>query len=205
MPLSATDRPSLVGEHDHGGPSDFDLDPELRALQRTDVRPLRAAAVLVPLVAASDRSGIDVLLTKRTQHVATHKGQIAFPGGKVEPADPDPLTAALRETEEEVGIDRRFVEPLGYLDTYMTRTGFLVTPVVGLLHAGFEIRPDPREVDIVFHVPFSYLMDAANHRIDSAEFNGRSRRFYAIPYGEHYIWGATAGMLKNLHERLCRP
>lgn len=163
-------------------------------------RPLRPAAVLVPLV---DRpGGLTVLLTRRTAHLAHHAGQVSFPGGHIEPDDGGPVDTALRETEEEVGLDRRHVEVIGHLDTYVTRTGFVVTPVVGIVHPPFSTTPDPHEVDEVFEVPLAFLMDPANHQKCSAEFEGTTRHFYAMPYGRHFIWGATAGMLINLYEVL---
>jgi 8-oxo-dGTP pyrophosphatase MutT (NUDIX family) len=163
-------------------------------------RPLRPAAVLVPLV---DRpEGLTVLLTRRTTHLAHHAGQVSFPGGHIEPDDGGPMDTALRETEEEVGLDRRHVEVIGHLDTYVTRTGFVVTPVVGIVHPPFATTPDPHEVDEVFEVPLAFLMDPANHQKCSAEFEGTTRHFYAMPYDRHFIWGATAGMLINLYEVL---
>jgi 8-oxo-dGTP pyrophosphatase MutT (NUDIX family) len=163
-------------------------------------RPLRAAAVLVPLVDRPD--GLTVLLTRRTAHLAHHAGQVSFPGGHIELDDGGPVDTALRETEEEVGLDRRHVEVIGHLDTYVTRTGFVVTPVVGIVHPPFSTKPDPHEVDEVFEVPLAFLMDPANHQKCSAEFEGTTRYFYAMPYDQHFIWGATAGMLMNLYEVL---
>jgi 8-oxo-dGTP pyrophosphatase MutT (NUDIX family) len=160
----------------------------------------RAAAVLVPIVARQE--GMTVLLTQRPDHLPSHPGQIAFPGGKVEADDGSPLAAALRETEEEIGLDRAFVEVLGFLDTYQTATGFRICPVVALVRPGFELVLDPAEVAEAFEVPFGFLMDPANHRRHAREWRGRSRSYYAMPYGERYIWGATAGMLRNLYERL---
>lgn len=165
-------------------------------------RPLKPAAVLVPLV---DRpGGLTVLLTQRTRHLAHHAGQVSFPGGHIEPEDGGPVETALRETEEEVGLLRDRVEIVGHLDTYVTRTGFVVTPVVGIVKPPIDVKPDPHEVETVFEVPLAFLMDPANHQRCSAEFEGVARHFYAMPYGEHYIWGATAGMLVNLYEILHR-
>lgn len=164
--------------------------------------PLKPAAVLIPLI---DRpEGLSVLLTRRTAHLAHHAGQVSFPGGHIEPADEGPADTALRETEEEVGIDRGSIEVLGHLDIYVTRTGFVVTPVVALVHPPFTLRPDAHEVDEVFEVPLAFLLDPANHQKCSAEFEGVTRHFYAMPYGRHFIWGATAGMLVNLYEVLCK-
>jgi 8-oxo-dGTP pyrophosphatase MutT (NUDIX family) len=155
------------------------------------------AAVLVPLV---DRApGVTVLLTQRTDDMPSHAGQVAFPGGRVQADDADSIATALRETEEEVGLERRFVQVIGAFDHYRTGTGFEITPIVGIVTPGFTTRADPREVADVFEVPLAHFLDERNHRIDSRTVaEGRERRYYAMPYGERYIWGATAGMLKNL-------
>jgi 8-oxo-dGTP pyrophosphatase MutT (NUDIX family) len=160
----------------------------------------RPAAVLVPLI---DRAqGVTVLLTQRTADMPSHAGQVAFPGGRCQDDDADAVATALRETEEEVGLDRRFVEVVGAVDRYRTGTGYDITPVVGIVRPGFVTRADPREVADVFEVPLGHFLDERNHRIDSRQVgegaNRRDRRYYAMPYGERYIWGATAGMLKNL-------
>ncbi|MBY0320156.1 MAG: CoA pyrophosphatase [Reyranella sp.] len=157
----------------------------------------RPAAVLVPLVRRE--SGITVLLTQRTEDMPSHAGQIAFPGGRKQAEDADAKDTALRETEEEVGISRNFVQVVGEVDHYRTGTGYEIAPVVGIVTPGFTIHADPREVADVFEVPLSHFLDAQNHRIDSRVWQGRERRYYAMPYGDRYIWGATAGMLKNLH------
>lgn len=157
----------------------------------------RAASVLVPLV---DReSGVTVLLTQRTDDMPSHAGQIAFPGGRRQAEDVDAVATALRETEEEVGLDRSFVDVVGMVDHYRTGTSYEITPVVGIVTPGFTIKADPREVADVFEVPLDHFLDERNHRIDSRVWQGRERRYYAMPYGKRYIWGATAGMLKNLH------
>ena len=174
---------------------DHELNPGMYPLEEP-----RAAAVLVPLV---DRTaGLTILLTQRTEHLARHAGQIAFPGGRVEEGDADAVAAALRETEEEIGLDRRHVEPVGQLDRYVTRTGFTVTPVVGIVSLPFELKLDPSEVADSFEVPLDFILDPANRQRHSAEYQGVARYFYAFPYGERYIWGATAGMLVNLAELL---
>ncbi len=156
----------------------------------------KPAAVLVPLVKRS--SGVTVLLTQRTDDMPSHAGQVAFPGGRRQAEDVDAVATALRETEEEVGLERRFVEVIGTMDHYRTGTSYEITPVVGMVEPDFTPRADPREVAAIFEVPLSHFLDAANHRIDSRVWQGRERRYYAMPYGERYIWGATAGMLKNL-------
>ncbi len=160
--------------------------------------PPRPAAVLVPIVA---HQSLSVLLTQRTEHLPSHAGQISFPGGKAESGDADPIATALRESHEEIGLEPRFVEPLGYLDAYHTGTGFRIFPVVALVQVGFQLRPDPSEVADVFEVPLAFLMDEQNHRTDERAWRGGMRRFYAMPYQERYIWGATAGIVKNMHRR----
>lgn len=162
--------------------------------------PLKPAAVLVPLLC--HRNALHILLTHRAANLARHAGQIAFPGGRVDPGDPDPAACALRETEEEIGLPRRQVRLLGALDPYLTATGYVVAPIVGAVAPGFRLRLDPGEVASSFEVPLDFVLDESNHRLESGEFQGRERHWWAIPYGEHYIWGATAGMLRNLRERL---
>jgi 8-oxo-dGTP pyrophosphatase MutT (NUDIX family) len=161
---------------------------------------LMPAAVLVPIVMRPPE--LTVLLTQRSAHLAAHAGQISFPGGSVEAQDTDPVDAALRETEEEVGLPRSHVEVVGRLDTYVTSTGFEVTPVVGLVRVPYPVRPDPFEVAEVFEVPLAFIIDPANRQRHSREYKGRTRTFYALPYEQRYIWGATAGMLVNLAEVL---
>jgi 8-oxo-dGTP pyrophosphatase MutT (NUDIX family) len=156
----------------------------------------RPAAVLVPLVVRAP--GVTVLLTQRTEDMPSHAGQIAFPGGRRQANDADSVATALRETEEEVGLERRLVDVVGAFDQYRTGTGYEITPVVGIVTPGFTTHADPREVADVFEVPLSHFLDESNHRIDSRQWQGRERRYYAMPFGERYIWGATAGMLKNL-------
>ena len=159
------------------------------------------AAVLIPLVVRAD--GISVLLTRRTAHLDHHAGQISFPGGRVEDSDTDEVAAALRETQEEIGLDPRHIEVLGRLESYVTITNFVVVPVVALVHPPFDLKPDPFEVDEVFEVPFAFVLDPANHQRHFREGpDGSKRYFYALPYGPHYIWGATAAMLVNLAEAL---
>jgi 8-oxo-dGTP pyrophosphatase MutT (NUDIX family) len=182
------------------GPSDFDLNPDLMAdLGAMD--PPRPAAVLVPIVM---REQLSVLFTVRTAHLKSHAGQISFPGGKIDDSDPHALATALREAEEEIGLDRAHVEPIGYLDNYRTGTGFSVLPVVGLVRPDFALTINEGEVAEVFEVPLAFLMNTENHQRHSREWRGRDRHFYAMPYGQRFIWGATAGMIKNLQERLLR-
>jgi 8-oxo-dGTP pyrophosphatase MutT (NUDIX family) len=161
--------------------------------------PARPAAVLVPVVAHAEPT---MLLTQRSSDMPDHSGQIAFPGGKIEPADGTPLDAALREAEEEIGLSRQHVRPLGYLLPFLSRTGYLITPVVGLVSPPFALTLNPREVTDAFEVPLSFLMDPRNHQRKSREFRGEQRHFYAMPFEDRYIWGITAGIIRNLWERL---
>jgi 8-oxo-dGTP pyrophosphatase MutT (NUDIX family) len=164
------------------------------------------AAVLVPLVQRED--GLHVLLTLRTAHLNDHAGQISFPGGRCEPEDGNPTETALRETVEETGLAREYIEVLGTLPVYQTATNFLVTPVVALIQPGFQLQPDTFEVEEVFEVPFSFLMDVANHQQRSLHTPMGERTFYAMPYDSpatkknYFIWGATAAMLRNLYHFL---
>jgi 8-oxo-dGTP pyrophosphatase MutT (NUDIX family) len=148
------------------------------------------------------RSELTILLTARTAHLSSHAGQIAFPGGKVETFDTGPLAAAIREAREEIDLDDAFIDPVGYLSPYRTGTGFIITPSVALVRPGFKLTANPDEVAEVFEVPFEFLMDEANHQIHSRAYGGAERRFYAMPYGERYIWGATAGIIRTLYRRL---
>ena len=159
----------------------------------------KPAAVLIPIV--SKASGPTVLLTRRTAHLSKHGGQIAFPGGKQDLGE-TPLAAALRETLEETGLAAEFISPLGYLDGYLTVTHYMVTPVVALVREGFKLQPHVHEVDEIFEVPLDFLMDPKNRQTQSREWKGTTRHFYVYPHGDRYIWGATAGMIKNLHDRL---
>ena len=169
-----------------------------------DARPgateLRAASVLVPIVAREDEP--TVLFTQRTAHLKSHSGQISFPGGRAEAADASPERTALRETLEEVGLPEARIEVLGRLPDYHTRTGYLITPVVGIVQPPFELQPDPNEVAEVFEVPLAFLMDVRNHQRHSREHEGMQRSYFAIPWRDRYIWGATAGMLVNLYRYL---
>ncbi len=180
------------------GRSDWDLDPELAA-DLAAMEPPRPAAVLVPIVAHAE---LTVLLTQRTDTLAKHPGQIAFPGGRIDAEDADAEAAARREAAEEIGLGGDYIETLGFLDGYRTGTGFHVTPVVALVRPGFHLTLHAGEVADAFEVPLRFLMDQANHQRHEREWRGRRRTFWAMPYGERYIWGATAGMLRNLHDRL---
>ena len=174
---------------------DNDLNPQMSMPTET-----KAAAVLVPLVLREEE--ITVLLTQRTNHLKAHAGQVSFPGGQVEKTDDSREAAALRETEEEIGVTREHIELIGHLDIYMTRTGYEITPVVGFVRPPFQVTPDPFEVAEVFEVPLKFLIAPANHQLMAREDKGSKRQFYAMQYQERYIWGATAGMLVNLSELL---
>jgi 8-oxo-dGTP pyrophosphatase MutT (NUDIX family) len=176
---------------------DHDVDPLARAIAA--VRPIKPAAVLVPVVARSEPM---VLLTRRAAHLSDHPGQIAFPGGKIDAGDASPLACALREAKEEIGLDARRVTPLGYLDVYMTTLGYRIVPVIARVEPGFSLALSRSEVDEAFEVPLAFLMEAANHEKHSREWQGFNRTYYAIPFGARYIWGVTAGILRNLYERI---
>ncbi len=160
----------------------------------------RPAAVLIPLLARPE--GVTMLLTQRASTLRQHSGQIAFPGGKIDPDDDGPLGAALREAEEEIGLSRQHVTPLGYLGPYFSTTGFRITPVVALMDADAPLSLNHCEVERVFETPFSFLMDPANHQTHEREWKGQMRRYFAMPHGDHYIWGVTAGIIRMLWLRL---
>jgi 8-oxo-dGTP pyrophosphatase MutT (NUDIX family) len=165
-------------------------------------QPVRPAAVLIAVV---DHAQPTVLLTQRAAHLHDHAGQISFPGGKIDPADASPLDAALREAWEEIGLAREFIDPIGYLDLYGTSFGFRILPTVARVRSGFGLNINEAEVDDAFEVPLSFLMDPGNHQVHSKEFRGIARSYYAMPFADRYIWGATAGILRVLYERICLP
>lgn len=162
-------------------------------------KPFRPAAVLMPIVA---REKPAFLFTQRAKELTTHSGQVAFPGGRIDPGDKDPSDAAMREAMEEVGLSREFITPLGYLDPYLSGTGFRIVPVVALVRSTFTLKLNPAEVRDAFEVPFDFLMSPENHLRHNREWRGLTRSYYAMSYGERYIWGATAGMIRRLYERL---
>jgi 8-oxo-dGTP pyrophosphatase MutT (NUDIX family) len=176
---------------------DLDLDPALWA--RAGVSATKPAAVLVPVV---DRDRPTVLLTQRTAELASHAGQIAFPGGRIDPHDESPVAAALREAKEEVGLLPMLVEPIGYLDLYLTFSGFRILPTVARVKPDFTLTLNPSEVTEAFEVPLDFLMAPANHQRKTRDWKGIARDYYAMPFGERYIWGITAGILRNLYERV---
>lgn len=177
--------------------TDYDLNPGWPA---PEIKTYRKAAVLVGLIDRGDDYG--VVLTLRPESMALHAGQVAFPGGRIDPGDVTPLAAALREASEEVGVDPLSVTILGQGDPYLTGTGFSISPFVGVLPPAFTPQPHPREVADVFETPLSFLMNPANHQRHEREFKGALRAYYAMPHNGRYIWGATAGMIRSLYDRL---
>jgi 8-oxo-dGTP pyrophosphatase MutT (NUDIX family) len=161
---------------------------------------LTPASVLIPIVLRP--AELTVLLTRRTAHLKSHSGQVSFPGGRAEIGDASPVATALRETREEIGLEGGSIEVLGCLGEYRTRTGYRVSPVVALVALPLALRLDPQEVEEAFEVPLSFLLDPVNHQRHTRVFQGREVRFTAMPYGRHYIWGATAAMLVNLYRDL---
>jgi 8-oxo-dGTP pyrophosphatase MutT (NUDIX family) len=176
--------------------SDYDLNPEVSL---PSGRPLRRAAVLVPVWDRPD--GPRMILTKRSSHLKHHPGQVAFPGGKVDPSDPSPEAAALREAQEEIGLDPRKVRILGRLPVHETVTGFEVIPVLSVVESGFQPEAEPGEVDEVFSVPLDHVLNPANFMIESRIWRGQRRRYYVVPWGPYYIWGATARILRGLADQ----
>jgi 8-oxo-dGTP pyrophosphatase MutT (NUDIX family) len=183
-----------------GARGDLDLNPAM--WERAGVTATKPAAVLIPIV---DRSEPMVLLTLRTQELTNHAGQVAFPGGKIDPADVSPVAAALREAKEEIGLAPALVEPLGYLDLYLTFTGFRILPTVARVEPDFKLTLNPWEVTEAFEVPLAFLMTPANHQRQSRDWRGITREFYAMPFENRYIWGITAGIVRNLYERIYGP
>jgi 8-oxo-dGTP pyrophosphatase MutT (NUDIX family) len=191
------DVPAALLDHAaQGTRGDLDLDPVL--WEQAGVKATRPAAVLIPVV---DRPQPTVLLTLRTE-LPSHPGQIAFPGGKIDPHDATPADAALREADEEIGLSRELVEPIGYLDLYLTFSGFRILPMLARVRADYVLSLNELEVADAFEVPLQFLMDAQNHALHTRDWKGVVRRYYAMPFGERYIWGVTAGILRNLYERL---
>jgi 8-oxo-dGTP pyrophosphatase MutT (NUDIX family) len=176
---------------------DPDLDPSL--WERAGVQATRPAAVLVPVVARPEPT---VLLTVRTPDLPSHAGQIAFPGGKIDPHDETPLAAAIREGEEEIGLHPRHIEPIGYLDLYLTFSGFRILPLLARVEPEFSLTINPSEVVEAFEVPLPFLMEPANHAEKTREWKNIQRSYLEMPYGDRYIWGITAGILRNLYLRV---
>jgi 8-oxo-dGTP pyrophosphatase MutT (NUDIX family) len=191
------DVPPALNDHTvEGKRGDLDLDPE--TWERAGVKATRPAAVLIPVV---DRPDPTVLLTLRTE-LPSHPGQIAFPGGKIETIDATPASAAMREAEEEIGLVHDLIEPIGYLDLYLTFSGFRILPTVARVRPDYHLALNADEVAEAFEVPLAFLMDVQNHALHSRDWKGIQRKYYAMPFGERYIWGVTAGILRNLYERI---
>src|SRR4029077_13585973 len=194
VPVGFAD-PSVIPRHDQQ-----DAEPAVVAALAA-VRPVRLAAVLVPII---ERDEPSVLFTQRTAHLNDHAGQISFPGGKIDAGDASPAAAALREAEEEIGLSRSFVDPIGYLDIHMTPFGHRIAPLLARVRPGFSLRLNPDEVDDAFEVPLAFLMAPQNHKRESRDWNGLILSIYAMPFGDRNIWGATASILRNLYERVYR-
>jgi 8-oxo-dGTP pyrophosphatase MutT (NUDIX family) len=190
--------PALTDPNVQGARGDLDLNPE--SWIKAGVKPTKPAAVLVPVI---DRAEPTVLLTQRTPDLTTHAGQIAFPGGRIDPQDESPVAAALREAREETGLPTMLIEPIGYLDLYLTFSGFRILPTVARVKPGFTLTLNPSEVTETFEVPLRFLMTPDNHRRKTRDWNGIPRDYYEIPFENRYIWGITAGILRNLYERVC--
>ena len=189
--------PALTDPQAEGARGDLDLNPEMWV--KAGVKATKPAAVLVPIV---DRREPTVLLTLRTAELASHAGQVAFPGGKIDPADDSPAAAALREAEEEIGLSPTLIEPIGYLDLYLTFSGFRILPVVARVKPDFTLVLNPWEVVETFEVPLAFVMAPENHQRKTRDWNGLQRDYYVIPFENRYIWGITAGILRNLYDRV---
>ena len=188
---------ALIDPTAEGARGDLDLNPEMWVC--AGVKATKPAAVLVPII---DRREPTVLLTLRTAELASHAGQVAFPGGKIDAVDESPVAAALREAHEETGLAPALIEPIGYLDLYLTFSGFRILPTVARVKPEFTLALNPREVTETFEVPLEFLMTPANHQRKTRDWNGLARDYYAIPFENRYIWGITAGILRNLYERV---
>jgi 8-oxo-dGTP pyrophosphatase MutT (NUDIX family) len=193
------DVPPALTDHSIADFPRGDLDRDPRAWEQAGVTASRPAAVLVPIV---DRPEPTVLLTMRTSDLPSHGGQVAFPGGKIDPTDPSPLAAALREADEEIGLPAALIEPIGYLDLYLTFTGFRILPVLARVIPNYELTVNASEVADAFEVPLAFVMDTANHARKSRDWKGVTRHYYEMPYQQRYIWGVTAGILRNLYEKI---
>jgi len=188
---------ALNDPYAQGARGDLDLNPE--TWMRAGVKATKPAAVLVPVI---DRPEPTVLLTLRTAELTSHAGQVAFPGGKIDPADASPVAAALREAKEETGLAADLIEPIGYLDLYLTFSGFRILPTVARVKPGFMLVLNPSEVVETFEVPLAFVMTPGNHQRKTRDWNGLQRDYYAIPFENRYIWGITAGILRNLYDRV---
>jgi len=190
--------PPAIGDLIARPRGDHDMQPQPVPLP--DEKAAVPAAVLIGIVPRPD--GPTVLLTQRAATLRSHSAQVAFPGGRVDAVDGSPVVTALRETEEEIGLSRERIRTLGFLDAYLTGTGYRIVPVVALVEPPFSLTLNAHEVDEAFETPLSFLLDPANHLREGREWKGLYRTYYAMPFGDRYIWGATAGMIRNLYERL---
>jgi 8-oxo-dGTP pyrophosphatase MutT (NUDIX family) len=195
--LTLTVPAALTDPMAKGARGDLDLNPSM--WERAGVAATKPAAVLIPVI---DRPAPTVLFTIRTQELASHAGQVAFPGGKIDPGDESPAAAALREAREEVGLAPALLEPLGYLDLYLTFSGFRILPTLARVRPDFTLTLNPHEVTETFEVPLDFLMTPENHQRRSREWKGIEREYYAVPFGDRYIWGITAGIVRNLYDRI---
>jgi len=193
------DVPAALTDHTIADFPRGDLDTDPAKWEQVGVTATRPAAVLVGVV---DHPEPGVLLTMRTAELPNHAGQIAFPGGKIDPGDATPLAAALREAQEEIGLSAALIEPIGYLDLYLTFTGFRILPVVARVTPNYALNVNASEVADAFEVPLAFVMDEANHKRASRDWKGVTRHYYEMPFGERYIWGVTAGILRNLYEKI---
>ena len=179
--------------------SDFDLNPDMAFNQKSN---FLEASVLIPVL--TFKKNLEILLTKRSTNLKNHPGQIAFPGGKKEKFDSSPIETALRETEEEIGLSQHLVEIVASLPTHKTATGFIIKPYIGIISQPFEKTLRYGEVDEIFTVPFDHILNEENFSIQTRTWNGSQRKYYAVPYGPYYVWGATARILLNLSKALSR-
>ncbi len=190
--------PSLTDPSVEGARGDLDLNPE--SWKRAGVQATKPAAVLVPVI---DRETPTILLTQRTAELNSHAGQVAFPGGKIDPNDESPVAAAMREAREEVGLPPTLIEPIGYLDLYLTFSGFRILPTVARVKPDFMLQLNPSEVTEAFEVPLEFLLTPTNFQRKTRDWKGLARDYYEIPFENRYIWGITAGILRNLYDRVC--
>lgn len=192
-------RVSQLGVPDHADETgDYQFNKDVEEAIRDHAK--KQAAVLIGVRDVGGEA--QVTLTQRTASLRTHSGQIAFPGGRVDATDDGPVAAALRECEEETGIGKDYIEVLGQLPDYLSGSGFRIRPVIAQFHPGYVVEPNPDEVERLFDVPLGFLMDQANHTLASRAWNGKQRYYYEMPFGDRYIWGVTAGIIRVLYERL---